>query len=107
MPAFGRLWLPSASLLWDETRHMVRLRTLRAQAAGRARGPEELLFDEGPVFCHGLAAGLRARDAALAANERTGGVGDPRVGRLIDMVVVLDAPDPSWLSASGHARMQR
>ena len=94
VPTFSRLWLRSGSLLWDETRHMVRLRTLgralREPDSGRS---DFLIFDEGPVFALAWLRGfgndaLRAEvslewwDAALR-----------EWASLIDVVVVLDAPD--------------
>ncbi len=94
IPSFGPLWLRSRSLLWDETRHMVRLRTLKHRLQNaRATAPPTLVFDEGPVFSM---AWLRGFGHETMRTEPTvdwwrGTIRD--WASLIDVVVVLDAPD--------------
>jgi AAA domain-containing protein len=94
MPSFGGLWLHSKCLLWDETRHMVRLQTLhRALRQTDSRGPETVIFDEGPVFAMAWLRGfghelLRAQPSAEWW-EKTLRDWAP----VFDAVVVLDAPD--------------
>jgi hypothetical protein len=94
IPTFSGLWLSSASPLWSETRHMVRLRTLRRALLRPRSGPEELvIFDEGPVFAMTWLRGfghetLREQPSADWWRSAT-----REWAALIDTVVVLDAPD--------------
>ena len=74
IPTFGRLWLHSGSPLWDETRHMVRLRTLRSaleRRTGSTHGADDLR--RGSRVRPDLAAGLRERRAAPARCRQSGG----------------------------------
>jgi predicted ATPase len=94
IPTFSRLWLHSGCLLWEETRHLVRLRTLgRALRRPQPFSTDVMIFDEGPVFA---LAWLRAFGHE-ALREHPSSAWWDRVLRewasLIDMVVVLDAPD--------------
>jgi AAA domain len=94
-PTFSRLWLDSRSPLWDETRHMVRLSTL--QQILRHPTPQDgraLIFDEGPVFALSWLRGFgheTLRQSSSAAWWRTA-LSD--WAKAIDVVIVLDAPDP-------------
>jgi len=94
IPTFGGLWLHSGSPLWSETRHMVRLRTLR-RTLGRAqpRPTELVIFDEGPIFAMTWLRGfgheaLRQQPSAEWWRSAT-----REWASVIDTVVVLDAPD--------------
>ncbi len=94
IPTFAGLWLHSRSLLWDETRHMVRLRTLQRALRQPGRGDDEaLVFDEGPVFALAWLRGFgheALREQPSAEWWRT----TLRAwASLVDAVVVLDAPD--------------
>ncbi|MFL5403183.1 MAG: hypothetical protein ACJ8BF_10245 [Gemmatimonadales bacterium] len=93
IPSFMPLWRLADTTLWDETTHMVRLRTL--QQLLREEKPGELLvFDEGPVFAltwlrgfgHPIMRSLAADPWWQTALRNWAG--------LMDAIVVLDAPDP-------------
>jgi broad-specificity NMP kinase len=94
VPTLASFWLHARSLLWDESRHMVRLRTLQRgldQAEGQ-RG-EVLIFDEGPIFALAWLRGfghvsLRSDVADSWWRETL-----RRWAETVDVVVVLDAPD--------------
>ncbi len=94
VPTFGRLWLRSGSLLWDETRHMVRLRTLsRALRQPDSSRRDLLILDEGPVFA---LAWLRGFGNDVLREEISSEWWDAVLrewASLMDVVVVLDAPD--------------
>jgi len=93
IPTFIPMWREARSPLWEETRHMVRLRTLqRAQQRG---GSERngVIFDEGPVFA---LARLRGFGHPIMRSESSGPWWRATLHEwagLVDMVVVLDAPD--------------
>jgi AAA domain len=93
IPSFIPLWREAHRPLWDETRHMVRLRTLReALGQGEPRRPA-IIFDEGPVFAMAWLRGFGhpvMRSATADAWWRTT---VREWARLMDLVVVLDAPD--------------
>jgi thymidylate kinase len=94
LPTFIPFWRHSRSLLWDEARHMVRLRTLhRALRQDDRRQARIVIFDEGPVFA---LAWLRGFGHGVMRSEASGEwwrttlrewAGD------VDLVVVLDASD--------------
>lgn len=92
LPTLAGFWWDSRSLLWDESRHMVRLRTLYRRVNYPDSRPM-LVFDEGPVFA---LAWLRAfgheslrRDSSAEWWNLTLG----QWARTVDVVVVLDASD--------------
>jgi AAA domain len=92
-PSFVPLWREARSPLWEETRHMVRLRTLqRAFKRGGSEG-NVVILDEGPVFA---LARLRGFGHPIMRSERSAhwwrGTLHEWAG-LVDTVVVLDAPD--------------
>lgn len=84
----------SGSLLWDESRHMVRLATLqRALSRAKPAGPQIMLFDEGPIFALAWLRGFGheiMRSDALDSWWRTT-LRD--WARLMDAVVVVEAHD--------------
>lgn len=94
IPTFTGLWLHARSPLWQEIRHMVRLRTL--QRALRRATPQTdavLLFDEGPVFALAWLRGFghdTLREQPSAEWWRTA---LREWASVMDAVVVLDAPD--------------
>jgi hypothetical protein len=94
IPAFGPMWLQSKSLLWRETRHMVRLRTLqrrlRATKAGQA---DTQVFDEGPVFSLVWLRGFGHETMREELTESWWRAAIQDWASLIDVVVVVDAPD--------------
>ncbi len=94
VPTFSRLWLHSGSLLWGETRHMVRLRTLgKALRRPQARGTEVLIFDEGPVFALTWLRGFGHEGLREEVSSEWWMTAFPEWAALIHVVVVLDAPD--------------
>jgi broad-specificity NMP kinase len=84
----------SGCLLWDESRHMVRLVTLhRALAGGKAAGPHVMLFDEGPIFA---LAWLRGFGHEIMRSEASEAWWRDTLGDwagLMDVVVVVEAND--------------
>ena len=94
MPTFGPLWLHSKSLLWSETRHMVRLQTLqRSLRLRKSRSEEVLVFDEGPVFAMAWLRGFGHRTLREQPSAEWWQTALRDWASLIDAVVVLDAPD--------------
>lgn len=95
VPTLAGFWLHSRSLLWDESRHMVRLSTLhRGLEHARESAGDVIVFDEGPIFALAWLRGfghvsLRSdiADSWWRATLR-------QWARTVDVVVVLDAPDP-------------
>ena len=94
MPTFGPLWLHSRSLLWRETRHIVRLQTLyRALQTPSWSSPEILIFDEGPVFSMAWLRGFGHETMRQPPSAEWWRTAVRDWASVIDMVVVLDAPD--------------
>jgi AAA domain-containing protein len=92
-PSFIPLWRQARSPLWEETRHMVRLRTLQRSLQRGGSAPNAIIFDEGPVFA---LARLRAFGHPIMRSEGSEHWWRATVHEwagLIDAVVVLDAPD--------------
>jgi hypothetical protein len=93
IPALCGFWLDSRSLLWNESRHMVRLRTLNHTLQGALTEEQAVVFDEGPVFAlawlRGFGHETMRRSVADAWWHATLG----EWARTVDTVVVLDAPD--------------
>jgi hypothetical protein len=92
-PSFIPLWLEAHRPLWNETRHMVRLRTLREEL--QRGGPQQsaIIFDEGPVFALAWLRGFGHPVMRQAASEAWWHTVFEEWARLVDMIVVLDAPD--------------
>ncbi|HEX7338115.1 MAG TPA: ATP-binding cassette domain-containing protein [Gemmatimonadales bacterium] len=94
IPTFSGLWLHAASPLWGETRHMVRLRTLRRALQRPRSGPEELvIFDEGPVFAMAWLRGFGHETLREQPSADWWRSAIREWATLLDTVVVLDAPD--------------
>jgi predicted ATPase len=92
IPSFIPLWWQAKTHLWDETRHMVRLRTL--QQALRATRPErDTVFDEGPVFALAWLRGFGHPVMRSQLAEQWWRVAFREWGALMDTVLVLDAPN--------------
>jgi broad-specificity NMP kinase len=94
LPTLLGFWRRSHSLLWDESRHLVRLQTLqKSLKAGAAPAVTMLLFDEGPIFSlawlRGFGHESMRSDAADDWWRNTFG----QWARVVDVVVVLEAPD--------------
>jgi hypothetical protein len=79
--------------LWDEARHMVRLRTLHRVLADSERRADVLIFDEGPVFALAWLRGFgnEAFRGEASADWWRGVLQE--WAAVMDVVVVLDAPD--------------
>lgn len=95
LPTLVGFWLDSGSLLWDESRHMVRLRTLHQSL----RQPQSLatetvlLFDEGPIFALAWLRGFGHESMRRKVSERWWRATLEQWARKVDTVVVLDASD--------------
>lgn len=93
-PTLLRLWQSSGLLLWDESRHMVRLRTLhRRLTLETAPGDQVMLFDEGPVFALAWLRGFGHDVMRSQAADPWWRATLHQWSRTVDAVVVLDAPD--------------
>lgn len=93
-PTFTSLWLHSRSPLWHETRHMVRLRTLRRGLGRAAPGRERILiFDEGPVFAMAWLRGFGQESLRGHPSDEWWQSTLREWASILDAVVVLDAPD--------------
>ena len=92
IPAFAELWLRSGSPLWDETRHIVRLRTLR-RALDRPSDSRLVIFDEGPLFALTWLRGFGHDALRREATDRWWRSAIREWASTLDVVVVLDAPD--------------
>jgi broad-specificity NMP kinase len=84
----------SGSLLWDESRHMVRLVTLhRALAGGKPAGTQVMLFDEGPIFALAWLRGFGHEIMRSEASEAWWRDTLRDWAGLMDVVVVVEAND--------------
>jgi hypothetical protein len=94
MPTLVPFWLRSGSLLWDESRHMVRLRTLQEDLCRpRPTGSSVLIFDEGPVFAMTWLRGFGHQSLRSAAADPWWQVTLRHWSTIVDTVVVVDAAD--------------
>jgi broad-specificity NMP kinase len=94
VPALVPFWRQSGSLLWDESTHMVRLRTLqRDLTRARANGSSALVFDEGPVFALAWLRGFGHTSLRSAAADPWWQAALRQWAAIVDTVVVLDAAD--------------
>jgi hypothetical protein len=94
VPTFTSLWLQSRSPLWDETRHMVRLRTLRNELRrGSLHSDEALIFDEGPVFAMAWLRGFGHETLRRQPSAEWWSTAIREWASIMDAVIVLDAPD--------------
>jgi hypothetical protein len=92
-PSFVPLWREARSLLWSETRHMVRLRTLQRSLQVSSPERNAILFDEGPVFALAWLRGFGHPVMRSAVSEHWWRTTMAEWAGLVDAVVVLDAPD--------------
>jgi hypothetical protein len=94
IPTLLPFWLQSRSLLWDESRHIVRLRTLQRHLARvPTNGSTALIFDEGPVFALAWLRGFGHEAFRTRAADPWWEVTLGQWAAIVDTVVVLDAPD--------------
>jgi AAA domain-containing protein len=91
IPSFIPLWCNARSLLWNETRHMVRLRSIRRTLLRQA--PRAVIFDEGPIFAlvwlRGFGHPVMRSEASAPWWRATFG----QWSGLVNTIIVLDAPD--------------
>jgi broad-specificity NMP kinase len=92
VPTLFGFWWDSRSLLWDESRHMVRLRTLQREL-DQAQPDQVLVFDEGPVFALAWLRGFGHDSMRRDVSAAWWGATLRQWARTVDVVVVLDAPD--------------
>jgi hypothetical protein len=93
LPTLAGFWWDSRSLLWNESRHMVRLTTLYRQVNADATGTRMVLFDEGPVFALAWLRGFGHESLRRDTASHWWAVTLSRWAETIDVVVVLDASD--------------
>lgn len=94
LPTLFGLWRHSRSLLWDESRHLVRLRTLhRTVSRTELPQPRVLVFDEGPVFALAWLRGFGHESMRSETAEEWWRATLRDWASVLDAVVVLDAPD--------------
>jgi hypothetical protein len=95
LPSLAVMTREARTLLWEETKQMVRLGALNALVLRQQRQQlRAIVLDEGPVF--GL-SWLRAFGHGTVHNGGPGGWWERTVAqyaKIIDLVVLLDAPDP-------------
>jgi hypothetical protein len=94
LPTLFFFWLQSRSLLWDESRHMVRLKTLH-RALQRGELPREpiMIFDEGPIFALAWLRGFGHESMRSEAADEWWRLTLRDWAQVMDAVVVLEAPD--------------
>jgi broad-specificity NMP kinase len=94
LPTLAGFWWESRSLLWDESRHMVRLSTLyrRIHDADSAAAPM-LIFDEGPVFALAWLRGFGHESLRGDSSSHWWNRTLCQWAGAVDVVVVLDASD--------------
>lgn len=93
IPSFIPLWREAKAPLWDETRHMVRLRTLQRALRHRGSDLEPAIYDEGPVFALAWLRGFGHPVMRSAVSEPWWQTTIQEWASLVGTVVVLDAPD--------------
>lgn len=106
LPTFAGLCWYARSPLWDESRHMVRLRTLhQALRQGSWAGNEAIVFDEGPIFALAWLRGFGHETMRSRRSEKWWQATLAEWAPVIDAIVVLDAPD-STLATRIRTRQQ-
>jgi broad-specificity NMP kinase len=94
LPTLFGFWLRSGSLLWDESRHMVRLRTLyRALRRAEFSDGRPMIFDEGPIFALVWLRGFGHISMRSPSAEHWWQTTLREWAGTVDAVVVLEAPD--------------
>lgn len=93
VPAFSQLWLKATSPLWDETRYLVRLRTLRRALDRRQADSELVIFDEGPLFALTWLRGFGHEVFRRKETDEWWRSAIREWAATLDVVVILDAPD--------------
>jgi broad-specificity NMP kinase len=93
VPTLLGLWLHSRSLLWDESRHMVRLRTLQRDLLKEQVANTQVVFDEGPIFALAWLRGFGHESMRSDVSDAWWRLTLSQWARTVDIIVVLDAPD--------------
>jgi AAA domain len=94
LPTLFGLWRHSGSLLWDESRHVVRLGSLhRAVRDGGLPQGRVVIFDEGPIFALAWLRGFGHATLRSQASEAWWRTAFRDWREVIDTVVVLEASD--------------
>jgi hypothetical protein len=89
-----RFWRSSGSVLWDESRHIVRLQTLYLSLTRQTHGTERItVFDEGPVFALTWLRGFGHDSMRQQASDAWWRATLQEWSGVVDAVVVLDASD--------------
>jgi AAA domain len=94
VPTLAGFWLHARSPLWDESRHMVRLRALH-RGLWQARGwcGEVVIFDEGPIFALAWLRGFGHMSLRSELADSWWRATLRQWAATVEVVVVLDAPD--------------
>jgi deoxyadenosine/deoxycytidine kinase len=94
LPSLWRFWRDSRSLLWSESRHVVRLKTLHQALRAEAGGTDKIvIFDEGPIFALAWLRGFGHETMRSESSEDWWAAAFAEWVEVMDAVVVLDAPD--------------
>jgi broad-specificity NMP kinase len=94
LPTLWCFWRYSRSLLWDESRHMVRLKTLhQAWRRGELPHGRVVVFDEGPIFGLAWLRGFGHETMRSATSEEWWRATLREWAAVMDAVVVLEASD--------------
>jgi predicted ATPase len=93
-PTLLDFWRQSGSLLWHESRHIVRLSALR-RSLGREQLPlgQLTIFDEGPVFALAWLRGFGHESMRTEFSEVWWQATLRQWAGAVDAIAVLDAPD--------------
>jgi AAA domain len=94
LPTLAEFWGRSRSLLWDESRHLVRLQTLQRRLANAPYQPAPIiLFDEGPIFALAWLRGFGHESLRSPAANAWWQNTLQLWAKMFDVVVVLEASD--------------
>jgi broad-specificity NMP kinase len=92
-PMLLSMCLNARSPLWDESRHIVRLRTLHRRLGQGDRTSDMLICDEGPVFALAWLRGFGHPSLRRGESDAWWRASLAQWSQTLDAVVVLDAPD--------------
>lgn len=93
-PTIAPFWRHSGSLLWNESRYMVRLQTLHRSVLQEQRFTAPIvIFDEGPIFALAWLHGFGHQSMRSEISDPWWGATLAQWARAVDVIVVLDAPD--------------
>ena len=92
-PTLVHCWLHSRSLLWNESRYIVRLSTLHRSLAQQRPAEQLMIFDEGPIFALAWLRGFGHERLRSPSFDWWWQGTLKQWSRVVDAVVVLDAPD--------------